>query len=208
MENIILLLLRKRKYGTIRDRSEGRNLIVEIFSERLVKARKKRQLTQKAAAALIGIQASSLSAYEGGRKTPSVEIAMQIAKAYEVSLDWLVGNANAVENTTDNEVLFKIETKGEFIRVLSSLCMSPIQCQAQTRYGDNGFSSYAKITFFTDTDWLPNYVDKFNQIAEAVKKAGLDEEVLDAWVGKQVVELKDESLTENYRIVSDDELPF
>ena len=127
MENFILLLLRKRKYGTIRDRSEGRNLIVEIFSERLVKARKKRQLTQKAAAALIGIQASSLSAYEGGRKTPSVEIAMQIAKAYEVSLDWLVGNANAVENTTDNEVLFKIETKGEFIRVLSSLCMSPIQ---------------------------------------------------------------------------------
>ena len=64
---------------------------MEIFSERLVKARKKRQLTQKAAAALIGIQASSLSAYEGGRKTPSVEIAMQIAKAYDVSLDWLTG---------------------------------------------------------------------------------------------------------------------
>lgn len=172
---------------------------MEIFSERLVKARKKRQLTQKAAAALIGIQASSLSAYEGGRKTPSVEIAMQIAKAYEVSLDWLVGNANAVENTTDSEVLFKIETKGEFIRVLSSLCMSPIRCQVQTRYGDNSFSSYAEITFFTDTDWLPNYVDKFNQIAEAVKKAGLDEEVLDAWVTKQVNEVKDEDI---------DDLPF
>ena len=172
---------------------------MEIFSERLVKARKKRQLTQKAAAALIGIQASSLSAYEGGRKTPSVEIAMQIAKAYEVSLDWLVGNANAVENTTDREVLFKIKTKGEFIRVLSSLCMSPIRCQAQTRYGDNSFSSYAEITFFTDTDWLPNYVDKFNQIAEAVKKAGLDEEVLDAWVTKQVNEVKDEDI---------DDLPF
>lgn len=178
---------------------EGRHLIMEIFSERLVKARKKRQLTQKTAAALIGIQASSLSAYEGGRKTPSVEIAMQIAKAYEVSLDWLVGNANAVENTTDSEVLFKIKTKGEFIRVLSSLCMSPIRCQAQTRYGDNSFSSYAEITFFTDTDWLPNYVDKFNQIAEAVKKAGLDEEVLDAWVTKQVNEVKDEDI---------DDLPF
>ena len=181
---------------------------MEIFSERLVKARKKRQLTQKAAAALIGIQASSLSAYEGGRKTPSVEIAMQIAKAYEVSLDWLVGNANTIEHTPDSKVLFKVETKGEFIRVLSSLCMSPIQCQTQTRYGDNGFSSRAEITFFTDTDWLPNYVDKFNQIAEAVKNAGLDEEVLDAWIGKQVVELKDKSLTENYQTVSDDELPF
>ena len=189
--------------------------MVEIFCERLIKVRKQKQLTQKAAAALIGVQASSLSAYEGGRKTPSIEIVMQIAHAYGVSIDWLVGNVDGNGNVTDDGVLLKIDTKGKFIRALSSLCMCPLKFEAKTDYGDNSVEyahlPWVEITFFMnkfDETWLPIYMDRFTQIADVVKNAGLDKDVLDAWVAKQIKEVKDISLIGNCTIVDDDELPF
>ena len=188
---------------------EGRHLIMEIFSERLVKARKKRQLTQKAAAALIGIQASSLSAYEGGRKTPSVEIAMQIAKAYDVSLDWLTGFSDEGRlNLANEKGIQKIVSVADFLRAITALCESGIHYQVETSNEPSTFSTSAysrtTIDFFTETDWLPTYMGKFSRLDNVIKDTGLDKDMLDAWVNKELELWENKKLTEHI----EEELPF
>lgn len=62
-----------------------------IFARRLRELRARLGLTQKDFAKKAGITAATLSAYESGQKSPSIQIAMQIAVAHSCSLDWLCG---------------------------------------------------------------------------------------------------------------------
>lgn len=59
------------------------------FAERLRGLRRSRGMTQKEFAEQIGVTAASLSAYETGTKSPSLNVAMAIAQKLKVSLDWL-----------------------------------------------------------------------------------------------------------------------
>lgn len=65
----------------------------DVFSLRLREARERKELTQKQLAELAKVTAASISAYEkiNSAKSPSIDIAIQLAKALGVSLDWLVG---------------------------------------------------------------------------------------------------------------------
>jgi len=78
----------------------------ETFSLRLREARERKKLTQKQLAELAGITAASVSAYEklDSAKSPSIEIAIQLAKALCVSLDWLAGisDTRCVEHSDDS----------------------------------------------------------------------------------------------------------
>lgn len=48
-------------------------------------------LHQETIAALLGIGQTTYSAYEQGRHTPPLDMLIQIADLYGVSIDWLVG---------------------------------------------------------------------------------------------------------------------
>ncbi|WP_051643087.1 helix-turn-helix domain-containing protein [Agathobaculum desmolans] len=61
------------------------------FAKHLRELRARLGLTQKDFAKKAGITAATLSAYESGQKSPSIQIAMQIAIAHNCSLDWLCG---------------------------------------------------------------------------------------------------------------------
>ncbi len=61
------------------------------YYERIRDTRESKGFTQKRLAELAGIAPGSLSAYENGNKTPPVDVATRLAKALEVSLDWLFG---------------------------------------------------------------------------------------------------------------------
>lgn len=71
-------------------------IIIEIgdtFSERLKFTRQKAKLTQKQLAGLSDVTAATISSYEseGGTKVPSLDKVIALAKALNVSLDWLCG---------------------------------------------------------------------------------------------------------------------
>ena len=66
-----------------------------LFGERLVLARKKRKISQEELAKRLSVHAPIIGRYERGEVKPSVEIAAKIAKALDVSLDYLVGNSDA-----------------------------------------------------------------------------------------------------------------
>ena len=64
----------------------------EILSKRIKELRQEKNLTQRQLAEKANTTATSISAYEKGKKTPSIEVLCNIANALETSVDWLCGN--------------------------------------------------------------------------------------------------------------------
>lgn len=61
------------------------------FGERLRQLRKQKNLTQKQLAELVGVTNSIISFYEVGDRMPSPEMIVKLAKAFNVSTDYLLG---------------------------------------------------------------------------------------------------------------------
>ena len=64
------------------------------FSKRLLEARKKLNISQKVLADCVNISPASLSAYEQKGKYPTLDVAVRLADALNVSLDWLSGRVD------------------------------------------------------------------------------------------------------------------
>ena len=62
-----------------------------ILAERLSLLRKEQNLTQKEAAKDLGISLNSYQRYETNEREPTAPVLVQMAKFYNVSLDYLVG---------------------------------------------------------------------------------------------------------------------
>lgn len=63
------------------------------FGTRLMLIRKEKNLSQTKLAKMVGVHPNVLGRYEREEARPFVEMAMQLANALEVSLDYLVGTA-------------------------------------------------------------------------------------------------------------------
>lgn len=70
---------------------KGASHLVYDFGYRLKEAREKRKLTQAQVAARLNLTRSSISSYENNVALPSVEILIQLALIYRVSVDYLLG---------------------------------------------------------------------------------------------------------------------
>ena len=77
-----------------------------LFGERLLSTRKKKKISQDELAKQIGVHAPVIGRYERDEVKPSIETAFKIAKALEVSLDYLVGNTDL---ELDTEILKRVE---------------------------------------------------------------------------------------------------
>jgi transcriptional regulator with XRE-family HTH domain len=76
------------------------------FGERLLEVRKKREFSQAELADLLNTKAPVIGRYEREEATPSVEVALKLAKILGVSLDYLTGNTNL---EFDQKTLKRIE---------------------------------------------------------------------------------------------------
>lgn len=75
------------------------------FGNRISQIRKSKNISQIKLAKLAGIHATVLSRYERGETTPAIDMANKLAKALDISLDYLVGN---VEVKLDQTLIDKI----------------------------------------------------------------------------------------------------
>lgn len=64
------------------------------FGERLTLVRKRKTLSQAEVGGRIGINGDAYGRYERGEVRPTIEMAVKIAKALEVSLDYLTGSTD------------------------------------------------------------------------------------------------------------------
>ena len=62
-----------------------------MIGKRLESLRKARGMSQRELAAILGVTHYTISAYENNRSEPADEIKAQLAKLFDVSLDYLVG---------------------------------------------------------------------------------------------------------------------
>lgn len=100
-----------------------------ILNEKILRLRKERKWSQKMLAGMIGTSGPVLGRYERGEITPSVEVAKKLAKAFGVTLDYLVDETGTVSAVTEKEMLDRIteidhldpKDKQTIIHVIDSL---------------------------------------------------------------------------------------
>lgn len=77
------------------------------FGNRLKQIREEKGLKREDVASKIGTSAAIVGRYERGERTPSIDIAKNIAEAIEVSLDYLVGDTSVL--LKDKKMLYRLE---------------------------------------------------------------------------------------------------
>ena len=70
------------------------------FAERMIAARKARGLNQTELAKLAGLQPAAIGHFEKNRRKPSFANVRALAKALNVSSDYLLGRASSMEGAT------------------------------------------------------------------------------------------------------------
>ena len=75
----------------------------DIFSARLREAREARGLNQRELAERLGLPPSSIAHFEGGRRGPSVENLIRLARALGVTADFLLG-LDAAQPVMDDQL--------------------------------------------------------------------------------------------------------
>lgn len=86
-----------------------------ILAKRIKELRASLNLTQKQFTELVGCTQATLSAYENGAKSPSLEIVKGIAEKCGVSIDWLCGLSDEKNNVA------KFETYADILKVFVEL---------------------------------------------------------------------------------------
>mgnify|MGYP004692454515 CR=1 FL=1 len=100
------------------------NETTEIFISRLEQVRKEKGLTQTKLASKAGITKSAMSCYIRRKRIPRGDILVSIARALDVSIDYLVGisnvkkrqtNADRIRNMSDEELAqFLCKVKSDY----------------------------------------------------------------------------------------------
>ena len=85
----------------------------EILSKRIKELRQEKNLTQRQLAEKANTTPTSVSAYEKGQKTPSIEVLCNIANALETSVDWLCGNLTSEGAYTFLGVIITLVQRGK-----------------------------------------------------------------------------------------------
>lgn len=68
--------------------------MIENLSTRLKELRQRRNLRQEQVASLIGVDKSTISAYENNSRQPSFDILLRLANYFHVTTDYLLGQTN------------------------------------------------------------------------------------------------------------------
>lgn len=77
------------------------------FGNRLKVVREEKGLKREDVAKKIGTSAAIIGRYERNERTPSIDIAKNIAEALDVSLDYLVGDTTVL--LKDRKMLYRLE---------------------------------------------------------------------------------------------------
>ena len=77
-----------------------------MLSKRITYLRKKYKFSQSELASMLNISPSAMGMYEQGRRTPNLELLVQLSKVFCVSLDYLITGSefNQSEQSPTNQL--------------------------------------------------------------------------------------------------------
>jgi transcriptional regulator with XRE-family HTH domain len=88
-----------------------------VLPQRLKEARKRKKLTQEELANLVNTKNKTISNYETGYSTPSNDMLDNLADVLDVSVDWLLGRTDVI----NNEKIELTEEEREILKEISKL---------------------------------------------------------------------------------------
>ena len=100
--------IRRRSESDNSNRSVTADDLGVTLARRLQEARSLNHLEQAELAQRIGVPASSISHFEGGRRKPNVENLFKLAEALDVSVDYLMGRTGDRAAHLDRETFFRL----------------------------------------------------------------------------------------------------
>ncbi|MDD6490266.1 MAG: helix-turn-helix transcriptional regulator [Clostridia bacterium] len=134
-----------------------------IFQERLAKSRQSAKLNYKELSQKSGVTATAISYYEKGEKSPTLESAMKLAVALNVSLDWLCGLNKGENIENDNTALLR-----NFIYIFDEY--EGLLENTPGTYPDTP-SQLKMITFLPDD--LYNFLEEYSNIRKLKKSSDI-----------------------------------
>lgn len=146
-----------------------------ILAIRIKELRKKMNLTQREFAELVGCTAATLSAYENGSKSPSLEIVKNIAEKTNCSIDWLCGLSN-INN-------YDIENLGDIIRLLMDID-NKIDIQPTTEI----INGYIKAFIEIDCEHLKPFFNEWVKMWQLKADKIIDNDVYNLWLEKMLLQ--------------------
>lgn len=191
-----------------------------IFAQRLKEARTAAKLTQAELCKISGVTAATISAYESADgnkgKNPSLDNALKLAQALNVSLDWLCGslvNSNKVQISDFLKMLVKLSESID-ISVdsidLANDNLKKIVPNATNQVIDEDFYCDYKIDCMNMGEKfeypvsfvafgniiLDNFLCEWVKMKDLYKKNTIDESLYNLWLDKQYKDI-DETQRKN-----------
>lgn len=160
--------------------------IKKTFAERLKEARIKANISQSELSKITGIAPATLSTYENieNPKSPPTDKAAIIAKALNVSLDWLCG----LEDSEESETL-TVQSILNAIITLSMLATSEVETENKS-VNFNEYELFVNIKLWDNG--LCEFVSEYTKIMDFIKgndcplylKNGLKKALFDKYIKK------------------------
>lgn len=158
-----------------------------ILAIRIKELRSSSNMTQKEFAAFVGCTAATLSAYENGSKSPSLEIIKEIAEKCKVSIDWLCGLSDKKTSSNIPQTLADIFEMLFLIQEYSEVQIYDHEGIVHIRDCNNLLVDYSKSTIHA-MGFQPFSIDSFmedwQKMHEMYLSEKIDEEVYALWKEK------------------------
>lgn len=167
-----------------------------ILAKRIKELRTSLNLTQKQFAEIVGCTSATLSAYENGAKSPSLEIVKGIAEKCGVSIDWLCGLSDE-KNSHKN-----IETYSDVLELLFEISeVLPFDLPDDYTGNVIHFKSFV----------FRRYLEDLRKYQDLLHTKMIDDDIFQACIKKLLRESNrkiDSSDAQGGFMINMDELPF
>lgn len=145
------------------------------FSENLKVLRSELNMTQKEFSDFLEIKQQTLSGYETGKITPSLDVTRSIAIKCDVSIDWLCGLSKK------RKLGSEIVNYTDLMQILLSLDSPPINAYPLEEV-DEPFSALHFIGF--DNSVIRNFLSEWFKMRGLYKAKTIDADVYNLWIEK------------------------
>lgn len=182
----------------------------EIFAQRLSELRKEKNETQAEFSQRTGIRQQTISGYENGKISPTLDAAIEIAKACDVSVDWLCGLTDTRRNKFIEyaDVIMALVNIGQATG--GNLYLTEVEVD---RYDYDGRWIEEQIALRIEDEEIQKFLKSWNDILPLVKSKTISGNLYSLWLKDEMRKYKiktpaakEQEEWEN--ILSDDDLPF
>lgn len=160
---------------------------LQIFADRLKELRQKLNITQKDFAERIGITAAALSSYENNIKNPSIAVAKRIAETFSISIDWLCGLSEKMNNSDE------IKTYADMFRLIIKLVsIDSFFGDWDVSFEDNNiFNDMSrtglKYAYLRNNDaTIADFFKDWEQMKSLYDKGTIDEHLYNLWISDKL----------------------